>query len=384
MKSLGDPPEHSYSSWPAREKALAPVFGAIIILADIVVAFSSAKTAEFSVAGLPAIARAAREIALSAQTEDGRRCVFVVPDWTPSDRCLAELDRLASRLDWEIASTAPALPRARYLRGEAMLGAGGIRAAEEAHARPRDRAEALWLSDLAQAGKDIVAATGKPGDGIVSRYINRPVSQAITRRLLRIPGVTPFHATLGTAALCAAMAAALFLGGEAGMIAGALLFQAASMFDGVDGEIARATFRSSASGAMLDSLIDAVTNLAFIAGLSFNLWQQGYDTAAAAGAAGLAMLAVGLLAIGQRSRAMGGPFTFDVIKDHFRPGRSRLMQWLTWLTMRDFIAAASVVLVLAQLAPLALIAFAVVAAGWLAVTLGVLFMLPAAHRTRAK
>jgi len=48
---------------------------------------------------------------------------------------------------------------------------------------------------------------------------------------------------------------------------GALLFQAASMFDGVDGEIARATYRTSRSGAALDSAIDAATNFAAMLGI---------------------------------------------------------------------------------------------------------------------
>ena len=61
------------------------------------------------------------------------------------------------------------------------------------------------------------------------------------------------------------------LGGEAGLIAGAILFQAASILDGVDGEMARATWRSSPAGATLDSVVDIATNLLFVSALTVNL-----------------------------------------------------------------------------------------------------------------
>lgn len=48
------------------------------------------------------------------------------------------------------------------------------------------------------------------------------------------------------------------------------------------------------------------------------------------------------------------------------------MQWLTWLTMRDFFAALAAVLILCGLAPHALVGFAVCTALWLAYTLTVL------------
>jgi CDP-L-myo-inositol myo-inositolphosphotransferase len=164
-----------------------------------------------------------------------------------------------------------------------------------------------------------------------------------------------------------AMFASLVLYGKAGLIAGALLFQAASIFDGVDGEAARATFRASDRGAMLDSLVDAVTNLAFILGLVINMAQRGQDTAAAFGIAGLAMLAIGLTIIGRRARATAGPFTFDGVKDRIRARGTRLGQWLIWLTMRDFLALAAAVLVILGLDQPALVGFSVIMAGWLVV-----------------
>ena len=222
---------------------------------------------------------------------------------------------------------------------------------------------------LAAASRRIIAATGKPGDGIVSRLINRPISKAISSQLLRWRQIRPIHATWVTALLAVAMFICLPADGHAGLIAGTLLFQAASIFDSVDGEIARATFRSSRQGAMLDSLVDAAANIGFIGGVVINLWIAGSQNVAMAGAAGLAMMALGLFLIGRRAAKGAGPFTFNGVKDRVCAGGSRLGQWLTWLTMRDFYAFAAVVFVVSGFTEVGLLAFATAAAGWLAVVL---------------
>ncbi len=225
--------------------------------------------------------------------------------------------------------------------------------------------------DLAAAARRIVANTAKPGDGIISRTINRPVSQAITRILLHWPAIRPMHVTWATGLLALTMMACLLSGSNAGLIAGALLFQAASISDGIDGEIARATFRTTHLGAMADSLVDAATNIGFIGGVAINLWIQGNTGAATIGAAGLIMMALGLSLIGIRARRSGNQFTFNGVKDHVGASGSRIMRWLTWLTMRDFYALAAVLFVIAGQAAAGLVAFGVVAAGWLAVVLAV-------------
>lgn len=352
-------------------------------MAHVVLVFSSSQAAEYLVAGIPAAARAARNVALA--TPVGRCTFLVVGGWQPGEWSRGEIARLAPDLTYRIATYEAPADDAIYIRGEALVEAEAIRTALRGIAVPtpdiaRDPAwfrsdspsDDQWRAALQRAGDAIIKATGKPGDGIVSRYFNRPISQSISRALLRFEGITPFHATLGTIALGIAMAASLLLGGEPGLIAGALLFQSASIFDGVDGEIARATFRTSASGAMLDSITDALTNVAFIGGLTINLWLRGDAHAASAGAAGMTMLATGLTLIGLRARAQGGPFSFDVVKNHVRGRKSRVMQWLSYIAMRDFFAAAIAVLILLELAPYALIAFSVVTAGWLIVTLTVL------------
>lgn len=367
---------------------MQPPFNASPNPLPLVLTFASAATAEHVVAGVPLAARVLREVALGlGEAGASTQCHVIVPGgWIPGLRCRAEIARLAPGLDWMLAGDRTSqVGTTLNLCGEALVPGEAIAAALSGPWRPvsgicRELPEALALSrelsspaHLTALERDLIAGTGKPADGLVSRYFNRPISQAISRVLLRVPGITPMHATFGTAGLGLAMAACLFTGTEPGLIAGALLFQAASVWDGVDGEIARASFQTSARGAMLDSLIDAATNLAFIAGLTFNLWQREETDAALAGLAGLAMLATGLTLLGARSRTNGGHFTFDAVKTHFRKRPSRLMRALSFIAMRDFFAAAYAVLIVIGLAPHALIAFSTVTAGWLAVTIAVLF-----------
>lgn len=348
--------------------------------------FSHAATANFLVAGIPAAARAVHQVALAAeQDQDVEGCVVVVAGgWAPSQWCRAEFARLARSLVVEIAGDegAGAAASIVHIRGEELLPARAIlnMLSGAAHFSAATRTDGAIdgamlqdaLRDLRRKGDAIVAATAKPNDGIVSRHINRPISQAISRIVLRLPGVKPVHATIAAAILGLAMALCLFAGGADGLIIGAILFQLASIVDGVDGEIARATYRSSPEGAMLDSLTDAATNLSFFAGLVINLWLRGQDVAAAAGATGLVLLAAGLFLIGRRARVSGRPFTFDGIKEQFGANPSKWKQWLTWLTMRDFYAAAAVVCVVAGFASQMLIAFAIVTAGWFVVSMRVL------------
>ena len=336
------------------------------------------------VAGLPAIVRALHTL---ARAQCGR-AVVIAPglDRLPA-AVAAEAARLVPELDWAVAAPGdnladlpadtPVVPAEALaagalpdLSGAARLGGGPAALAP--------MPEALSRQALAAAARQVITATAKPGDGIVSRHVNRPISQACSRLVLRLfPHARPLHATFGTAAFALAMAAALFSGTPAGLVAGALLFQAASIFDGVDGEIARATFRSSPQGAALDSLVDALTNLACVAGVSWNLYCQGQGRAAMAGAAGLVVMGLGLWILGRRSRRSAEGMTFNALKDRFSQRPSRLKQWLTWLTMRDFYALAGAVLIASGFAAFALYAFAVVAAGWFMVVVTVMTREPA-------
>ncbi|WP_239806869.1 CDP-alcohol phosphatidyltransferase family protein [Croceicoccus hydrothermalis] len=346
-------------------------------MADIILTFSGMKTAQYRVAGVPAVARALHAIARIEGFAGTCRCITLAdPDWTPDAHTRAECARLAPQIAVIFEGFATAAMGGDVINGETLIMALAEGSGDrQALARARSHAvQGATLRDLRRAGRRIVAATGKDADGIVSRYLNRPISQAITNLLLRMPGLSPNHATFGTALLALCMFAALIGGGEAGVIAGAVLFQATSVFDGVDGEMARAIFRTSRQGATLDSMVDAMTNLAFLIGLIFAARRAGDVEGAVAGGVTLIALAVGLALMGGRARANWEPINFDVVKKALRnDGKpSFLIETAIRLTMRDFLALACAVMVLMGFMHALLIGAAVVALAWLAVTLGVL------------
>jgi CDP-L-myo-inositol myo-inositolphosphotransferase len=362
-------------------------FVSIVPSYGVIVAFSGAGTAARLVAGLPAAARALREVALAGTD----RCTIAVSGgWHPEPRARAELDRLADGMAYTIvdsialnASDEPVV----LLQGEhpvsagrigALLAGSGPQSASLFVGRASDWARLPRLSPAQAAAKldraahAIVTATSKPGDGIVSQMLNRPLSQSISRVLLNVPGITPFQATFVSALIAVAMLGALVFGGVPGLVIGAVLYQIASIIDGVDGEIARATFRSSRAGAMADSLVDAVTNIGFLAGVAINLWIQGNAWVAIAGFSGLATMALGLFLIGRKARRSDNTFTFDGVKTQLQTRKSFVMQILIWLTMRDFFAFAWLIGIVAGVAAPGLLLFSFGAAIWLLVVLFVL------------
>ncbi|MGH2608916.1 MAG: CDP-alcohol phosphatidyltransferase family protein, partial [Tepidiformaceae bacterium] len=72
-------------------------------------------------------------------------------------------------------------------------------------------------------------------DGIVSRYLNRPLSRPVARALKGTP-LTPNVLTAFTLLLACATGAMIAMGWY---IAGGILIQVVSVVDGVDGELAR-------------------------------------------------------------------------------------------------------------------------------------------------
>lgn len=100
--------------------------------------------------------------------------------------------------------------------------------------------------------------TGKPSDGPIARYINRPISTRITRLIIRITDkVTPNQITVIAFALGIFSGLAYLISSP--IIAG-ILVQFSSIFDGVDGEIARALHKESKFGAFVDSILDRLVD----------------------------------------------------------------------------------------------------------------------------
>jgi len=325
--------------------------------------FQSETHAWSLIAGLPCAARAVRNLDASGAIGAGGSVKLLAPGgWENCSDLQDEIRRLAPG----ITASLEAYSEREHSEVLDALGIAGGDISKDV--RPAgailERTPRSHRAAIASASRRVIAATGKPEDGVVSRWINRPISRAFSYFALKAPGIRPIHGTFAAATLGLAMAVCLFAGGENGLIAGAILFQLASIVDGVDGEIARATFRTSKTGATLDTATDATTNFAFIAGVSANLLQRGDETAAWAGFGGLALLATGLAIIGTLSMRGGGALSFDMLKNQAKASPSRVMQILAKITSRDVYALALALLIIAGLAVPALIGFAIAIAVW--------------------
>jgi phosphatidylglycerophosphate synthase len=101
-------------------------------------------------------------------------------------------------------------------------------------------------------------------DGIVSRYLNRPLSRPVARALAGTPA-TPNAVTLFTLALSAATGLMVAAGWQ---VAGGVLIQAVSVIDGIDGELARLKDRATRLGAVLDALTDRYADAFMLGGMT--------------------------------------------------------------------------------------------------------------------
>ncbi len=119
--------------------------------------------------------------------------------------------------------------------------------------------------------KDAYRALVKETDGIISRYINRKISVRITCFLINYnisisPNIITFITTV--------------LGIFSSIIAcycpviGGLLIQLTSIIDGVDGEYARITNRTSKEGAFLDSVMDRIVDASIIISYTILLFEN--------------------------------------------------------------------------------------------------------------
>ncbi len=130
-----------------------------------------------------------------------------------------------------------------------------------------------WWQDVDTPGalhfaeKMLFNSCRKPVDGIVARYINRNISLSISRMLVNKP-VTPNFMSIITFTLGVLAALAVTQGTYWWFLAGAILMQANSILDGVDGELARVRFQKSRLGEWLDTISDDLSNILFFTGLA--------------------------------------------------------------------------------------------------------------------
>lgn len=211
--------------------------------------------------------------------------------------------------------------------------------------------DVLDLERPAAAARRILAATTKASDGIVSRRLNRPISQRISAVLLHIEGIRPWHLTIVTATMGLLMFVSFLQAGPGGLILGGILFHVASVVDGIDGEIARATHRSSESGAMLDTAVDMVTNLLFYLGVTVSLSRLYGPEHLFVGGWCLLLAVIGLLLIRMLANSAGDRGSFDVVKVYYRNRYpdgipAGITNFLVAITSRDFFAFGNALIIL--------------------------------------
>src|SRR4051812_33062426 len=208
----------------------------------------------------------------------------------------------------------------------------------------------------------------KPQDGLVSRFLNRPISRFITSHMLLKLPIHPSGWTLSILVLPIIAAAYLVRGGYFPVVIGAGLLQVYSILDGCDGEIARAKSLESKMGQRLDTLCDFLASLLFVVSLGIGLQRSTEGLICAA-----------LIVLNEVLLLLGGPAVsrpshehhslvsytrHRAMIEHSGLGNlgSRFVWWILQLTKRDVAVLFFVVLALLDYSPWILHVWLVIAA----------------------
>jgi phosphatidylglycerophosphate synthase len=135
----------------------------------------------------------------------------------------------------------------------------------------------------------------KPQDNAITRHLYRPVSSPLTRLLVWTP-ITPNQLSYLVAAIVALGLWLTASASQARVVAGTAVILAAAYVDCCDGEIARLKLMSSRLGAWIDTVIDELSSVGYMAALGWHchlalgphyLGDLGFDPWLAAIALGL-------------------------------------------------------------------------------------------------
>ncbi len=205
----------------------------------------------------------------------------------------------------------------------------------------------------------------KPQDGFVSRYLNRPISQRVTRVLLKFP-IHPNTCTVFIFIFSLIACPFLARGGYINILIGAAIFQIYSILDGCDGEIARAKNLESRFGERLDNFCDFLASVFFIIALGVGLNRLLEGILCASFVAGnelfLRMVHDRAPETTGRSDAAYYPRHREMVERSGLKSLGPLIPWIAQLTRRDVVTLVFLFLALFDLAPWILHLWAVFAA----------------------
>jgi phosphatidylglycerophosphate synthase len=280
------------------------------------------------------------------------------------DRLIVTAHRAGCAPIYVIGETPPPVPRARAfgiritlvsaipeLDGPALLISGGVLVETEDLRQVIERGGQLFSADdtplpvAMTAGEAVLVSAGKvatlitdaasvreaerrlwasltsSADGIVDRFINRPLGRYLSKILIRFP-FSPNQVSI-VSTLIGILSGWFFAGGY--LISGALILQLSAIIDCVDGDLARVLYKESRLGKWLDLVGDQFVHVAVFAGIGFGLARSNPE---------LPALALGISAV------LGTIISFAVIVRfmHRKNGRksSDLEKLIDATTNRDF------------------------------------------------
>lgn len=229
--------------------------------------------------------------------DDGVLCVDYrthrVPDLEDATKVYAEDNRLLelskelshfNAIDVGVFICRPALfdaLRTSQAKGDDSL-SGGIRVlAQQGKMATMDIGDAYWqdvdtVSDLHHAEALLLQSTRSKSDGPIARTINRPISNRISKWLLKTP-ITPSQISVFNLLVSIISGALLATGRPLFVALGGVLFQLTSILDGCDGEVAVMKLRDSKSGALVDTVTDQLSYIAFVVGVAVGAYQVTKD-----------------------------------------------------------------------------------------------------------
>lgn len=161
-------------------------------------------------------------------------------------------------------------------KGDSSL-SGGIRIlAEKKRVKVFDIKGRFWIDvddeeALKKAEKKFLASLKKVSDGPVSRYLNRPMSNGITKYLVKM-NIKPNHISFFSFTLSVLGAFFFFFGGYINLFMGGFLTQASSIIDGCDGEVARLKFQATEFGGWFDAVLDRYADAFLLFGLTYYVY----------------------------------------------------------------------------------------------------------------
>jgi 1L-myo-inositol 1-phosphate cytidylyltransferase / CDP-L-myo-inositol myo-inositolphosphotransferase len=122
-------------------------------------------------------------------------------------------------------------------------------------------------TSVREAERRLWASLPSSADGIVDRFLNRPLGRYLSKILIRAP-FSPNQVSI-VSTLVGILSGWFFASGY--FISGALLLQLSAIIDCVDGDLARVLYKESRLGKWLDLVGDQLVHVAAFAGIGFGL-----------------------------------------------------------------------------------------------------------------